>query len=277
MEMFHEYLIEVKKVSSAQVAFTAMVYHYTVERRSYNSEPVTKLRSREVQLIMWLVIYMETSDEDYTSTFRQDSIDRNLDLTTITNCNLRACRSIYHGFNQLAMCEQETMTMSWSWILREFCAYLGSAQINNELDIKSLNTKYFVPTDKNVPHSLRFKVLPDGSFTDVLDWLTDELHARNAVNTVANQAGILSWVVDHSRIVGNMLNAMKNPNSMDLYTAWWEQFRCSDKVPANVIVSAGEWPIIEVSLCKTLLRDVEKDLLANIPPQSTAIALISWE
>ena len=82
---------------------------------------------------------METSDEHYTSTFRQDCIDRNLDLTAIANCNLRTCRSTYPGFNRLAMCEQETTTMSWSWILRDLCAYLGGAQINNDLDIKSLN------------------------------------------------------------------------------------------------------------------------------------------
>ena len=82
--------------------------------------------------------------------------------------------------------------MSWSWILRDLCAYLGGAQINNEVDIKSLNAEYFAPADKNVPHSLRFEVLPDGSFTNVRDWMTDEQHARTAVNTVANQAGILS-------------------------------------------------------------------------------------
>ena len=51
MEMSRAYLIEAKK-ASAQIAFTAMVYHYTVERRSSNSEPVTKSRSRTVQLIM---------------------------------------------------------------------------------------------------------------------------------------------------------------------------------------------------------------------------------
>ena len=55
MDMFHKYLIEVKK-ASAQVAFTAMAYNYTVERRSYYSEPTNKLRSREVQLNMWLVL-----------------------------------------------------------------------------------------------------------------------------------------------------------------------------------------------------------------------------
>jgi hypothetical protein len=75
MEMIHEYLIEVKK-ASAQVAFTAMVYHYTVDHRSYNSVPALKMRSREVQMIMWLVMYMETGDEGYVSEFRQDCIDR---------------------------------------------------------------------------------------------------------------------------------------------------------------------------------------------------------
>ena len=168
METFHEYLIEVKK-ASAQIAFTAMVYYYTVERRSYNSEPMTKLRSREVQLIMWLVMYMETSDEDYTRTFRQDCINRDLDLTLIIDCNLRARQWADPGFNRLAMCEQETTNMSWSWILRDLCVYFGGAQINNELDIKSLNREYFVPEDKNVPHSLWFEVLPGGSFTAVLD------------------------------------------------------------------------------------------------------------
>lgn len=65
---------------------------------------------------------------------------------------------------------------------------------------------------------------------------------------------------------------MKTPNSMDLHTAWWEQFRRSDKVPANVVVPAGEWLIIEVSLCKTLMRDAEKDLLASIPLQRSRAA-----
>ena len=64
--------------------------------------------------------------------------------------------------------------MSWSWVLRDLCAYLGGAQINNEQNIKSLNTEYFVLEDKNVPHSLRFEVLSNGSFTGVHDWLTDE-------------------------------------------------------------------------------------------------------
>ena len=36
MEMFHEYLIEVKK-TSAQSAVTAMIYHSTFERRSFNA------------------------------------------------------------------------------------------------------------------------------------------------------------------------------------------------------------------------------------------------
>ena len=58
-----------------------MIYHYTVERRSYNSEPASKMRSREVQLIMWLVMYMETGDEEYISKFRQVCINRDLDLT----------------------------------------------------------------------------------------------------------------------------------------------------------------------------------------------------
>ena len=163
-------------------------------------------------------------------------------MTSIADCNLGACQLAYPGFNRLAICEQETMTMSWSWILRDLCTYLGGAQMNNELDIKPLNTEYFVLADRNVPHSLRFEVLPDGSFTDVLDWLTDELHARTAVNTIANQAGILSWAIDHYKTVGNMLNAMKTPSSMDLYTckAWSEQYRRYDKVPANVVVPARE-------------------------------------
>ena len=274
MEMFHEYLIEVKK-ASAQVAFTAMIYHFTVERRSYNSEPALKMRSREVQLIMWLVMYMETNDEEYVSKFRQDCINRDLDLTSIADCTLRASSQTYPAFNRLAMCEEETMTMSWSWILRDLCAYLGGAQINNELDIKALNLEYFVPEDQNVSHDLRFEVLPDGSFTDVLDWLTDELHARTAINTVANQAGIISWVVDDYKTVGNMLSAMKTAESMDLYTAWWKQYRRSDKVPANVVIPTGEWPIIEVSLCKTLMRDAEKDLIANVPLQRERAAIVA--
>ena len=106
---------------------------------------------------------METPDEDYTRTFRQDCINRDLDLTSIADCNLRACQRAYPGFNRLAMCEQETMTMSWSWFLRDLRAYLGGAQIDNELDIKSLNTEHFIPEDKNVPHSLWFEVLPHGS------------------------------------------------------------------------------------------------------------------
>ena len=96
VEASHEYLIEVKK-ASAQMSFTAMVCHYTVERRSFNSEPVTRLRPREVQLTMWLVMYMETSDEDYTRTFRQHCINRDLDLTSITDCNLKACQGAYLG------------------------------------------------------------------------------------------------------------------------------------------------------------------------------------
>jgi hypothetical protein len=274
MEMFHEYLIQVKK-ASAQVAFTAMIYHFTVEHRSYNSEPALKMRSREVQLIMWLVMYMETNDEEYVSKFRQDCINRDLDLTSIADCTIRASSQMYPAFNRLAMCEEETMTMSWSWILRDLCAYLGGAQINNELDIKALNLEYFVPEDVNVSHDLRFEVLPDGSFTDVLDWLTDELHARTAINTVANQAGILSWVIDDYKTVGNMLSAMKTAESMDLYTAWWKEYRRSDKVPANVVIPTGEWPIIEVSLCKTLMRDAEKDLIANVPLQRERAAIVA--
>ena len=274
MEMFHEYLIQVKK-ASAQVAFTAMIYHFTVEHRSYNSEPALKMRSREVQLIMWLVMYMETNDEEYVSKFRQDCINRDLDLTSIADCTIRASSQMYPAFNRLAMCEEKTMTMSWSWILRDLCAYLGGAQINNELNIKALNLEYFVPEDVNVSHDLRFEVLPDGSFTDVLDWLTDELHARTAINTVANQAGILSWVVDDYKTVGNMLSAMKTAESMDLYTAWWREYRRSDKVPANVVIPTGEWPIIEVSLCKTLMRDAEKDLIANVPLQRKRAAIVA--
>lgn len=275
MELFYEYLIEVKR-ASAQVAFTAMLYYYTVERRSYNLEPVSnKMRSREVQLIMWLVMYMETGDEDYIKTFRQDCISRSLDLTSIADCGLRASSTLYPGYNRLAMCEEDTMTLAWSWIMRDLCAYLGGALINNELDVTSLNEKYFVPENKDIPHDLRFRVLADGSFTDVLDWLTDELHARTAVNTVANQAGILSWIIDDYKTVGNMLNAMKTPESMDLYTAWWEQYRRSDQVPTSVVTPTGGWPIIEVSLCKALMRDAEKDLLANIPLQRERAAIFA--
>jgi hypothetical protein len=131
MEMFHEYLIQVKK-ASAQVAFTAMVHHYTVDHRSYNSVQALKMRSREVSLIMWLVLCMETGDEDYVNKFCQDCVKRELDLTSIVDCTIRAGSQSYPGFNRLAMCEQSTMTMSWSWILRDLCAYLGGSKINNE-------------------------------------------------------------------------------------------------------------------------------------------------
>ena len=124
-------------------------------------------------------------------------------------------------------------------------------------------------------HDLRFEVLPDGSFTDVLDWLTDELHARTAINTVANQANIPSWVVDEYKTVGNMLSAMKTADSLDMYTAWWEQYRRSDEVPADVVIPTGEWPIIEVSLCKKLMREAEKDLIANVPLQRERAAMIA--
>ena len=59
---------------------------------------------------------------------------------------------------------------------------------------------------------------------------------------------------------------------MDLYTAWWEQYRRFNKVPAIVVVPAREWPVIEVILCKAPMRDAEKDLLANIPLQRTRAA-----
>ena len=72
-----------------------------------------------------------------------------------------------------------------------------------------------------------------------------------------------------------MLSAMKTAESMDLYTAWWREYRRSDKVPAIVVISTGEWPIIEVSLCKTLMRDAEKDLIANVPLQRKRAAIVA--
>jgi len=88
MEMFHEYLIEVKK-ASAQSAVTFMIYHYTFERRSFsvNETEPRSVRSHENQLInMWLVKYMETTDDEYVATFRSECINRTLDLTTVQEC-----------------------------------------------------------------------------------------------------------------------------------------------------------------------------------------------
>ena len=147
MELFHEYLIEVKK-ASAQSAVTAMIYHYTFERRSFNAESEPRsMRSHENQLIMWLVKYTETTDEEYVGTFRAECISRKLDLTTVQECTHRPLIQMFPGYNRLAMCESETMTMSWSWLLRDLCAFMGGAKINNELNIRGANAKWFVPED----------------------------------------------------------------------------------------------------------------------------------
>jgi hypothetical protein len=167
MEMFHEYLIEVKK-TSAQSAVTAMIYHYTFERRSFNAnmtEPKS-VRSHENQLIMWLVKYMETSDDEYVTTFRAECINRSIDLTTVQECTNRSLNQTYPSFNRLAMSETETMTMTWSWMLRDLCAFMGRAKVNNELNIREVKQKFFVPEDRNKEHELRFQVMPDGSFTE---------------------------------------------------------------------------------------------------------------
>ena len=253
MELFFEYLVEVKK-ASAQSAVTAMIYHYTFERRSFTKDEQLSrtVRSHENQLILWLVKYMETPDDEYVDLFRADCINRSLDLTTAQEFNRRSLASSYTGFNRLAMCEAETMTMAWSWLLRDLCAFMGGAKINNELNIREVNSEFFVPEDVNQPHGLRFEVLPDGSFTDTHDWFADESTARGAVNAIANKAGIPSWYIDEYVTIGNSLRALKTADSLDLYEAWWEQYRRSDEVPDDVVIPDGEWTIIEMRLFKSL-------------------------
>ena len=87
------------------------------------------VRSHENQLIMWLVKYMETSDDEYVATFRSECITRTCtpDLTTVQECTNRSLNQNYPGFNRLAMGETETMTMTWSWMLRDLCAFMGGA------------------------------------------------------------------------------------------------------------------------------------------------------
>ena len=275
MELFFEYLVEVKK-ASAQSAVTAMIYHYTFERRSFSAEPqVSKsMRSHENQLVLWLVKYMETPDDAYVDLFRADCISRSLDLTTVQECTRRSLVGSYPGFNRLAMCETETMTMSWSWLLRDLCAFMGGAKINNELNIRDVNSDFFVPDDVSKPHGLRFEVLPDGSFTDTHEWFADESSARSAINVIANKAGIPSWFVDEYKTIGNSLRALKTAVSMDLYNAWWIEYRRSDDVPDDVVIPDGEWPIIEMSLFKSLLRLAETDLSKNIPLQRERAAAV---
>ena len=81
--------------------------------------------------------------------------------------------------------------------------------------------------------------------------------ARGAVNAIANKAGIPSWYIDEYVTIGNALSALKTADSLDLYEAWWEQYRRSDEVPDDVVIPDGEWPIIEMRLFKSLLRNAE--------------------
>ena len=136
MELFFEYLVEAKK-ASAQSAITAMIYHYTFERRSFTKDAQLSktVRSHE-NLVLWLVRYMETPDDEYVDVFRADCINRNLDLTTVQECTRRSLVGSYAGFNRLPICETETMTMAWSWLMRDLCAFMGGAKINNELNIR---------------------------------------------------------------------------------------------------------------------------------------------
>ena len=62
--------------------------------------------------------------------------------------------------------------------------------------------------------------------------------------------------------------------SLDLYNAWWEQYRESDLVPRDVVVPDGGWPIIELSLFKIILRNAEEDLSKSIPLQKERAALM---
>ena len=116
--------------------------------------------------------------------------------------------------------------------------------------------------------------MPDGSFTETHDWISNESAARSAVNAIANQAGIASWFVDEYTAVGNALRALKTSVSLDLYNAWWEQYRESDLVPRDVVVPDGGWPIIEMDLFKIILRKAEEDRSRNIPLQKERAALM---
>ena len=61
--------------------------------------------------------------------------------------------------------------------------------------------------------------------------LASQLLAVLSTQLRAMQAGIASWFVDEYTAVGNALRALKTSVSLDLYTAWWEQYRESDLVP----------------------------------------------
>ena len=88
-------------------------------------------------------------------------------------------------------------------MLRDLCAFMGGAKVNNEMDVREVKRKFFVPEDRNKEHELRFEVMPDGSFTETHDWISNESAARSAVNAIANQAGIASWFIDEYTAVGN--------------------------------------------------------------------------
>jgi hypothetical protein len=269
MESMFERIVS-SKDTSVELAVRCLIDSMTrgIRNNSEYSDAVRKENMRGIQVMMFNDAYVQSGHEHYERVFRPGCVKRDIPVSDPVTQTRSNDLSTFPGHVRLSHSDDLIRADSWTWYFLDLMAYLCGPLQRNAINISVEKARYYCPQgrDKGL-HGLHMTVDEDGTIMDVYDWFPLENQAFLRTQTVSTVVGIDISPNENER-VGTALRAM----DQDFREEWNTVFQESSKVPEDVVVPKGGYPVISFELMRTLMVDTQTKIRKDLSGKKAARA-----